>query len=105
MTKTAIATIHARRLDTDHCAIEVTSDCFCANFFVQTRHELVAHMLGLQRVLNRLQDVDLRVITPSTKFRKELARLDGSKARTSITTQAILKRRNITVITKENDEW
>lgn len=105
MIKTAIATIHARRLDTENCAVEVTSDCYCADFFVETKHELIAHMLGLQRVLNRLNDVELRVITPSDKFRKELARLDGSKARTSITTQAILKRRNITVITKENDEW
>lgn len=105
MIKTAIATIHARRLDTDHCAVEVTSDCYCADFFVETKHELFAHMLGLQRVLNRLQNVELRVVTPSAKFRKELECLSVSKARTSITTQAILKRRNITVITKENDEW
>lgn len=101
MTKTAIATIHARKLDDNHCAVSVTSECYCADFFVETKHELVAQMLGLQRVLNRLNDVELRVVTPSAKFRKELARLDDSKARTSITTQAILKRRNITLVTEK----
>lgn len=100
-----VATIHARQLDVDHCAVEVTSDYYCADFFVETRHEKVAHMLGLQRVLNRLNAVELRVITPSAIFRKELDCLSDSNAHTAITTQAILKRRNITLITKENDEW
>lgn len=101
MIKTAIATIHARKLDDNHCVVEISSDCYSASFFVQTRHELVAHMLGLQRVLNRLQDVELRVITPSDKFRKELDCLSVSKARTSIITQEILQRRNIKLVTEK----